>query len=284
MNFETLLYELKEHTAHITLNRPDKMNTVNIKMFEELIQAVALAEEDDEVKVVVFKGAGRCFSAGADLEMVYAVYSGKEKTTRRPSQRARLHRDRKFLETLRRILYCWKPTIAQVHGHAIGVGLYIVQACEMALAAEDAKLGHPEQRLAFGGATFMLINEFFQVGLKKARELLLTGRLIDGREAERIGMVNYAVPMDRLEAEVKRFADGIALMPRDALAIGKAQTFLAYDAMGLGTNINQAILGHTMATNIRFEEDEYNFIRARRDKGAREGFHKRDERWSKLGF
>ena len=130
----------------------------------------------------------------------------------------------------------------------------------------------------------MLINEFFQVGLKKARELLLTGRLIDGREAERIGMVNYAVPMERLEAEVNRFAEGIALMPRDALAIGKAQTFLAYDAMGLGANINQAAFGHTMATNIRFEKDEYNFIRARRDKGAREGFHKRDERWSKLGF
>jgi enoyl-CoA hydratase len=285
-NYETILVEREGKVAKITLNRPEKLNAVNLQMFEELIKAIGEVEEDDDVNAVILKGNGTSFSAGADLEMVYFIYEGGtgKSNERRPSQRARLHRDRSLLETCRRLLYCWKPTIAQVHGYCIGVGLYLVQACDLAIAAENAKIGHPEQRLAFAGATFMLVNEILQVGPKKAREMLLTGKLIDGREAERIGYVNNAVPYEQLESEVATLAEAISLLPRDAIAVGKAQTSLAYDALGIAANINQAYIGHTLATNIRFEEDEYNFLRERRNKGAREAFHERDERWEKFGL
>lgn len=285
-NFETLLYESSDKIARITFNRPEKLNAINLQMIDEIVQAVDLAEKDDDVNVVIFRGAGRAFSAGFDLTQVFFMYGGGtgKPGEKRPSQRSRLHRDRITLDMLRRILYCWKPTIAQVHGYCIGGGLYITQACDIVIVAEDVQLGHPEQRLAFAGATFMLVKELVQVGPHRAREMLLTGKLINGHEAERFGYANRALPADRLEAEVEELARGIALMPRDAIAVGKAQTFLAFDTLGFGANMTQAVIGHTLATNIRFEDDEFNFLRERREKGTKTAFHERDSLWASHGL
>jgi enoyl-CoA hydratase len=164
------------------------------------------------------------------------------------------------------------------------VGLYLVVACDLAFAAEEARIGHPDQRLAFAGSSFLLINEFLAMGTKRARELLLTGRLIDGNEAAQMGLVNKAVPADGLQGEVERYAKAISLLPRDAIAIGKAHTFMAFDTLGFGASINQAFVAHTLATNVRFEEDEFNFLKIRKENGAKRAFHKRDTHWKNLGF
>jgi enoyl-CoA hydratase len=290
MQVKNVIYEKKDFregaVATILLNKPETLNAMDVELTEEILKCLSQAEEDDDVKAVILKGAGRAFSTGYDLSRVYYVYGGgtgkAEDKTRRPSQRSRLKYDRWRSETLRRIFTCSKVTIAQVHGYCIGGGLYTLLCCDLAIAASNAKIGHLEQRLVFGGAMYVLPIEIMHIGPKKTRELLLTGKLIDGDEAEKIGLVNKSVPEDRLDQEVMKIAEVVTLMPRDGLAIGKAMAMVAYDTLGLGSSFAQGYLGHTMATNIRFEEDEFNFLKHRRDLGVKGAIKARDKRYEGL--
>lgn len=290
MSSETLIYEKEDFEegsmVTITMNKPETLNALNIEFSREIDDALTEVEQDDDVKVVIFKGAGKSFSCGYDLGRVYFVYGGgtgkKEDKSRRPSQRSRLAYDRWRSESLRRIFLLDKITIAQVHGYCIGGGLYMSLCCDMTIAAEDAKIGHSEQRLGFSGAMYVFPIEVALIGQKRARELLLTGKLIDGTEAERIGLVNQVVPADQLDAETRKLAKSMTLLPRDGIAIGKATARLAYDSMGLSSAFGQGYLGHTLFTNIRYEEGEFNFIKRRRDVGMREAIKERDARYKGL--
>ncbi len=290
MKLKTVIYEKSKFAegavAKITLNKPETLNAMDVELTEDILKALTEAEEDDDVKAVIFRGAGRCFSSGYDLGRVYYVYGGGTgkagEKVRRPSQRSRLKYDRWRSETLRRIYTCPKVTIAQVHGYCIGGGLYTVLCCDLAIAASNAKIGHSEQRLVFAGAMYVLPIEIMLIGQKKTRELLLTGKLVDGDEAEKIGLVNKSVPEDKLEDETMKMAQIITLMPRDGLAIGKAVAMVAYDTLGLTASFGQGYLGHTMATNIRFEEDEFNFLKHRRDLGVKGAIKARDKRYEGL--
>jgi enoyl-CoA hydratase len=268
------------------MNKPETLNALNIEFSREIDDALTKVEQDDDVKVVVLKGAGKAFSAGYDLGRVYFVYGGgtgkPEDKTRRPSQRSRLAYDRWRSESLRKIFLLDKITIAQVHGYCIGGGLYMSLCCDLTIAAEDAKIGHSEQRLGFSGTMYVFPIEVMLIGQKRARELLLTGKLIDGKEAERIGLVNQVVASDQLEAETRKLAKSMTLLPRDGIAIGKACARMTYDSMGLSSAFGQGYLGHTMFTNTRFEPGEYNFIKRRRDVGLREAVKERDARYKGL--
>jgi len=290
MSTETLIYEKEDYeegsVVTITMNRPETLNALSIEFSREIDAALQKAEEDDDVKAIILKGSGKAFSAGYDLTRVYFVYGGgsgkPEDKNRRPSQRARLAYDRWRSESLRRIFLLNKITIAQVHGYCIGGGLYMSLCCDMTIAAEDAKIGHSEQRLGFAGAMYVFPIEMMLIGQKKARELLLTGKLIDGKEAERIGLVNRAVPADQLDEETKKLAKAMTLLPRDGIAIGKACARLAYDSMGLTSAFGQGYIGHTLFTNVRFEAGEFNFLKRRRDVGVRQAVKERDERYKGL--
>jgi len=290
MSSETLIYEKEDFEegsmVTLTMNKPETLNSLNIEFSREIDEALTEVEQDDDVKVVVFKGSGKSFSSGYDLERVYFVYGGGtgkvEDKSRRPSQRSRLAYDRWRSESLRRIFLLNKITIAQVHGYCIGGGLYMSLCCDMTIAAEDAKIGHSEQRLGFSGAMYVFPIEVALIGQKRARELLLTGKLIDGKEAERIGLVNQVVPADQLEAETRKLARSMTLLPRDGIAIGKATARLAYDSMGLSSAFGQGYIGHTLFTNIRYEPGEFNFIKRRRDVGLREALQERDARYKGL--
>ncbi len=290
MSTETLIYTKEDYeegsVVTLTFNKPETLNALNIEFSREIDDALTRVEQDDDVKVVVFKATGKAFSSGYDLGRVYFVYGGgtgkPEDKTRRPSQRSRLAYDRWRSESLRKIFLLDKITIAQVHGYCIGGGLYMSLCCDMTIAAEDAKIGHSEQRLGFAGAMYVFPIEIMLIGQKKARELLLTGKLIDGVEAERIGLVNQAVPADKLEEETRKLAQSMTLLPRDGIAIGKACARMAYDSMGLSSAFGQGYLGHTMFTNTRFEKGEYNFLKRRRDVGLREAVKERDARYKDL--
>ena len=290
MSSETLIYKKEDFEegsmVTLTMNKPETLNALNIEFSREIDEALTKVEEDDDVKVVVFKASGKAFSSGYDLGRVYFVYGGgsgkPEDKTRRPSQRSRLAYDRWRSESLRRIFLLNKITIAQVHGYCIGGGLYMSLCCDMTIAAEDAKIGHSEQRLGFSGAMYVFPIEVALIGQKRARELLLTGKLIDGTEAERIGLVNQVVAADQLEAETRKLAKSMTLLPRDGIAIGKATARLAYDSMGLSSAFGQGYIGHTLFTNLRYEEGEFNFIKRRRDVGMREAFKERDARYKDL--
>jgi len=290
MSTETLIYEKEDFeegsVVTLTMNKPETLNALNIEFSREIDDALTQVEEDDDVKAVVFKGAGKSFSSGYDLGRVYFVYGGgsgkKEDKTRRPSQRSRLAYDRWRSESLRKIFNLSKITIAQVHGYCIGGGLYMSLCCDMTIAAEDAKIGHSEQRLGFSGAMYAFPIEVMLIGQKRARELLLTGKLINGTEAERIGLINQVVPADQLEAETRKLAQSMTLLPRDGIAIGKACARLTYDSMGLSSAFGQGYLGHTMFTNTRYEPEEFNFLKRRRDVGVKDAIRERDARYKGL--
>lgn len=199
MHFDCILYDKTDGVALIRLNRPKVLNAMNKQLWLDLQAALNDAREDDTVTVVVITGEGRAFSTGADL---------KESKTRS------LEDYRDYLVALqegsRAVIRFEKPTIAAVNGFAIGSGYELALACDIRIAAEDAKIGSPEAKVTSSvtGGAFRLVQDL--IGPGKARELLFTGEYIDGREAARIGLVNQAVPGDRLMGVVMAMASTIA--------------------------------------------------------------------------
>jgi len=199
MTFERIIYEKKEDVAIITLNRPQVLNAMNKQLWLDVERALADALEDKGVRVLIFTGAGRAFSTGADLK---------------DSKGRSLIAYRDYLvhlqEISRRIIRYPKPTIAAVNGFALGSGYELALACDIRIAAEGAKFGSPEARVSSSvtGGAMRLVQDL--VGPGKARELLFTCEYIDGKEAERIGLVNKAVPGERLMEETMAMAGKIA--------------------------------------------------------------------------
>lgn len=277
---QALLYEKRDGKAYITFNRPDKRNALTYAAFDRMMACIADAEQDDDVRVVILTGAGGHFSAGHDLAEIGSEYgfdpSGKG---RRPSQRARLNFDRRHLNQFRDLFYCSKPTIALVRGYCVGAGLHIVEACDLAIASDAARIGHPEQKAGLAGAAYMTAWNILAAGPKKARELLLLADMLKPEEAVQMGLVNKVVPDADLEAAGEDWADRIAKLPRDAIAFGKAATNLALDSLGMTSQFVHGYVVHALSTNIRYEEDEYNFMKKRRDEGVRSASHGREKRY-----
>ena len=183
MSYESVLYEKEGHIAHIILNRPEKLNAVSPELVRDWEAAMHEAEDDDDVKVIIFKGAGKAFSAGADLSGVGFVYGMKEpksgEAVKRVPQRVKLKFDRNlFLEFHRKVLLCPKITIAQLHKYCLGIAFNIVLHCDLIVASEDCKVGHVEERLGLGGMTISPIM-ILRAGLTKSLDLCLTGKMID---------------------------------------------------------------------------------------------------------
>ncbi len=198
MAMKCVRYEKNNATALITLNRPHVLNAMNHRLWIDLQAALDRARADSGVKVVVITGEGRAFSSGADL---------KESSDRSADDyRAYLQ---EVQAVSRRIIRFAKPTIAAINGYALGSGYELALACDIRLAAEDAVIGSPEARVSSSvtGGAFRLIQQL--IGPGKASELLFTAENIDGREAERIGLVNRAVAPDDLLPTALAMADRI---------------------------------------------------------------------------
>jgi enoyl-CoA hydratase len=207
---------------------------------------------------------------------------GTKSEDKRPNQRIRLWKDR-AKDTFLNLFLNPKITIAQAHGPCIGGGVYLLLTSDLAVVSDDCQLGFTEQRLGFSGSGIPVIPLLlYTVGLKKGLDILLTGRVFNGKEAEEMGLVNKSVPADKLDEEVNKLAKAMTLLPRDGIAVGKATRHLIYDSMGLTGGFTLGYSSHTLFTNLRWEADEYNFFRERRDKGTKTGFKARDERYSGL--
>ncbi|MDP6511274.1 MAG: enoyl-CoA hydratase/isomerase family protein [Dehalococcoidia bacterium] len=155
----------------------------------------------------MFRGRGTSFSAGFDLSMVYRVYGGGPGV--RPPQATRLRiDDEQLLGMPRAMLNCHKVTMAQIHGWCIEAGMYITESCDISIAASNALFCHRGQRLAFGGMPYIPL-EILSGHTKKITELLITGRTINGEEAEQAGIVTKAVPPEDLKEEVRLLAKAI---------------------------------------------------------------------------
>ena len=199
MDFECIIYEKQEGTATIKLNRPQVLNAMNKQLWIDFQEALEDVKDDPEIKVLIITGEGRAFSTGADL---------KDSKDRTPEQ----YRDYlvELQETSRKIIRFEKPTIAAINGYALGSGYELALACDIRIAAEEAKIGSPEARVtsSITGGAFRLVQDL--IGPGKAKELLFTAEYIDGKEAERIGLVNKAVPPDKLMGTAREMAAKIS--------------------------------------------------------------------------
>ena len=199
MKFECIIYGKHRATATIKLNRPKVLNAMNKQLWLDVQKALQDAGNDPAIKVLVITGEGRAFSTGADL---------KESKTRT------IEAYRDYLEELqeasRKIIRFEKPTIAAINGYALGSGYELALACDIRIAAEEAQIGSPEAKVtsSITGGAFRLIQDL--IGPGKAKELLFTGEYIGGKEAERIGLVNKAVPLEALDTQVGQMAEKIA--------------------------------------------------------------------------
>lgn len=280
---DIVLHEKRDHVAYITLNAPHKLNAMTDAMLDSVLEGVRRAELDDDVKVVVIKGAGKCFSSGWDLEEIGRMYGIEDvksgERARRPPQRNGILLDRRRSEKYAAILLSMKTTIAQVHGYCFGAAWMLALVCDFIIASEDARFAQTEQRLGASGTMWTLPLMILHAGPKKARELLLTGREFDAAEAERLNLINKVVPADELENEVNAWTERISLLPRDGLAIGKAYTNMTYDLLRMLSPFLQYSASHPLVVGMRWAEDETSFIKERRDLGVREAAHRRAARF-----
>lgn len=268
-------YLAKDGRAYITLDRPGKRNALTRHMIETLLAHVTAAEQDDDVRVIVLRSSGDDFCVGHDLAEIDSEY-GFEAGGRRPSQRARLHVDRRHLEEFRRLFYCMKPTLALVRGHCVGAGTHLLETTDLAIASDKAKIGHPEQKMGLAGAAYMTAWNILAAGPKKARELLLIAEQLTPEAAVTMGLVNKVVPDAQLEEAGEDWAERIARLPRDAIAIGKAATHMALDSLGMASQFNQGYVMHALGTNIRYEPDETNALKERATRGVKAAVHDRE--------
>lgn len=228
MDFEHINYETDGPIATVTLDRPEKLNALSADLQLEVREALRTAGwEDDGVRVIVLKAAGRAFSAGFDISG-----GGGEGPRNAVTVRDGFMKGDGFSASAWWDVF-WnnpKPIIAQIHGFCIAGGLATATFCDLRIASEDALFGAPEIRT--GGPYIPAIWPWV-IGMTKARELLYTGNLIDAHEAKRLNLVNEVVPAEELDDAVRRQATTIAKLPRPTVEYNKKLINMAYELMGV---------------------------------------------------
>jgi enoyl-CoA hydratase len=265
MHFETLLYRTDGPIGTITLNRPERLNTIVPRMPEEIEQAVTAANRDAEVRVIILRGAGRAFCAGFDFSGGLQQWGDALNTEGQwDPGKDMMWVTSPFTGPVPKFMSLWrspKPVIAEVHGWCVGGGSDLALCADIVIASEDAQIGTPYSRVWGCYLTGMWL---YRLGLTKAKELALTGKALSGKEAAEIGLVNKAVPFDRLEDEVRAQATALAQNPLSQLAAMKLIVNQAYENMGLHTT---QILGPILDGFMRNTPEAHRFI----DVAAAEG-------------
>ncbi|HVH69406.1 MAG TPA: enoyl-CoA hydratase-related protein [Gemmatimonadales bacterium] len=221
MTYQTLLFDVRDSIAFITINRPDKLNALNDQVVDELAQAAERVATELAIRGAIITGAGaKAFVAGADIADLakQGPFDGKSRALRGQAM-------------LRRFETCGKPIVAAINGYALGGGCELAMACHVRIASEAAKFGQPEVKLGIApgyGGTQRLPR---LVGKGNALHLILTGETIDAREAHRIGLVSQVVPAGDLLAAVEKTLRGI-------LAMGPLAVRLALEAVDRGLDMS----------------------------------------------
>jgi enoyl-CoA hydratase len=241
MDYQTLLFDIKDGIAFVTINRPDKLNALNDQVMKELADAAERIATESDIKGAILTGSGpKSFVAGADIGDLskQGPFDGKARAQRGQS-------------VLRRLETCGKPVIAAINGFALGGGCELAMACHIRIASDSAKFGQPEVKLGIApgyGGTQRLPR---LVGKGVALQLILTGEMIDAQEAYRIGLVNRVVPAADLLAESEKMMRGI-------LAMGPLAVRLAMEAVDQGLEM-------TLDEGLLLEANHFGLLAATQD-------------------
>ena len=299
MAYQNIIYENRhmDNVARITLNRPEKLNALGVELLDELFAALAEAEDDDEIKVVIIRGAGRCFASGYDLAPTPTETSSGPPVEhdgrglswsffrRGPRRQAGTADDLRFLYfRANKWLSLWdyrKITIAQVHSYCLSGANELAGNCDLIVASEDAVFGHPAARsqgnLPNSFGALWVIN----MGWRQAKWLALTGKTMTAEEALRVGYVNKVVSMEKLEEETNETASVVALMEMDFLTMHKRAINRFLEVAGLKTCITSGVeldaLIHSSEGSRRMSAE---FNKIRQEQGIEAAFTWRDAKYA----
>ena len=246
---DQILYEVKDRVAVITLNRPEAANAQTMELLDDLDAAWTRAAADEDVRVIVLRANGRHFSAGHDLkgsgtapdkitlEMIYGIEA------------------RRYLEYTLRWRNVPKPSIAAVQGKCIAGGLMLCWPCDLIVAAENAQFSDPVVHMGIGGVEYH--GHTWELGPRKAKEILFTGRPLTAEEAEKVGMVNRVVPLEELESAAMELAGQIAAMHPFALRQAKRAVNQTLDVQGFYAAIQSVFDIHQTGHGNALSESGY---------------------------
>lgn len=268
-----VLYEKDGRIARITLNRPDVMNAIDDELPAELEACIERANGDSGVHVIVLSGAGRAFCAGYDLAH-YAEAAGGAGNAATQEMPWDPMKDYAFMmRNTERFMSLWRsyrPVICKVHGFAVAGGSDIALCSDMIVMADNAEIGYMPVRVWGCPTTAMWV---YRLGPERAKRMLFTGDRIDGREAERIGLVLKSVPEAELDAEVERLAERMATVPVNQLMMQKMVVNQAIEAMGL----KQTQMFATIFDGItRHSPEGLNFKHRAEETGWKQAVRERD--------
>jgi enoyl-CoA hydratase len=272
VRLETLLYDTDGPIATITLNRPDRLNTIVPPMPDEFETAVREATLDHQVKVIVLRGAGRAFCAGYDFGGGFHHWDDMLTTN------GRWDPGKDFIGAgaygpTQKFMSLWrtpKPVVAQVHGWCVGGGSDMALCADLIIASEDAQIGTPYSRI---WGCYLSGMWLYRLGLTKAKEHALTGKPLSGRQAADIELINAAVPFNQLETEVARQAEQLASIPMSQLGAMKLIVNQAYENMGLRST---QTLGPILDGLMRNTPDAQAFIDHATQDGVKAATNDRD--------
>ncbi len=278
MNDAPVLYEEDGSLAYVTLNRPDKLNTLNQALLQSFEEAIDRAVVSQAARCIVLRGAGRAFSAGYDLNPTGAAVPA-------PRQRSERRWDpvldyQMMSRNVRRFMKLWespKPVIAQVHGWCVGGGTDLALCSDLIFMAEDAHIGYPPARV-YGTPTSMMW--VYRLGLEAAKRFVLTGDAIDAKTALRIGLVSEVAPADELPGVVERFARRFESIPANQLALNKLLVNQAYENMGLRTT---QMFGTFFDGMTRNTQEAIDWVSSFSEVGFRETIRRRDAPFGDYG-
>ncbi len=267
-----VLYETDGRIARVTLNRPEAMNAIDDEVPQELADAVARANAEPGVHVIVVSGAGPAFCAGYDLS--YYAQSTKRNNVTQDMPWDPMKDYAFMMRNTDLFMSLWrshKPTLCKVHGYAVAGGSDIALCCDLVVMAEDAQIGYMPARVWGCPTTAMWV---YRLGAEQAKRMLFTGDKIDGREAARIGLVHKAVRGSDLDAEVEALAQRMATVPQNQLMMQKLMINQAIEAMGLRTTQMIATIFDGIT---RHSPEGYNFKTRAEEVGWKTAVRDRDQ-------
>jgi len=266
--------------ATITFNNPAQRNSYDAAMREAVARCLDQVADDDDLTVVLMRGAGGIFSAGADMNNAYGWYGkpgrGDATPNRRPTQRRRLAVDRKSFGFYHNFMGFPKVTVGEIAGYALGGGFEMALMTDISVIARDTKIGMPATRF-LGPALGSLHMFFYRLGPVLARRLLLTGDVIEAGEVEQLGIFTDTCDPSAVSARARYWAEKAAKMPADGVVIAKEAFRLVEQSQAYNGEEVASYLFHAFGTNLQFGQDEFNFVKTRAQHGTKEAFRLRDE-------
>ncbi|MDH6197070.1 enoyl-CoA hydratase [Mycobacterium frederiksbergense] len=281
MTDDRVLFEVDadHRIATITLNNPAQRNSYDAAMRDEIARYLDIVADDDDLTVVLLRGAEGVFSTGADMNNAYGWYGGGKEAAQkksRPSQRRRLTVDRKSFGFYHNFMGFPKVTVGEISGYALGGGFEMALMTDISVIARDTKIGMPATRF-LGPALGSLHMFFHRLGPVLARRMLLTGDIIEAGAIEHLGIFTDTCDADQVSARAGYWAQKAAKMPADGVVIAKEAFRLVEQSQAYQGEEVASYIFHAYGTNLQFSPGEFNFVKTRAQHGIKEAFRRRDE-------